>query len=336
MTGAFLDAPHEHAAQELLHSLGCTDGLPVVIPTRARVAAMIAGGRAPAEDVLGIVEPRMGVATVESVAVNAVLAGCLPRHFGVVCAAVRAVCRPEFGLGIVQATTHNAAPLLIVNGGPDDLASGTGALGPGFRANATIGRALRLVLFNAGGARPGAGDMATLGQPAKFTFVVGEVDAGNPFGPLAGGASVTAVAVEGPSQVMFVPRGDTPMADADRLLDMIARTACAPGSMAGMGYRGSCTLLLSPLHANMLASAGFTRASLQNAVFERASLPASEIRRWHANVRGQPTAADDAMISALSSPSHLTVAVAGGAGTYSVVLRGLADGVGIAVTEPIT
>ena len=336
MSSARLEAADEHEAQELLHALGCTDGLPVVVPTDARVAAMIAGGHDAAATILGVVEPRMGVATVESVAVNAVMAGCRPLHFPVVCAAVRAVCEPSFNLGVVQGTTHNAAPLVIVNGGLADIASGTGALGPGHRANATIGRALRLVLFNAGGGRPGAGDMATLGQPAKFSFVVGENAQDSPFPPLSATPAVTLIAVEGPSQVMFVPVGDSPAADADRMLDMVVRTMLVPGSLAGMGYRGCAALLLSPLHADVFAAAGYTRRSLQEAIFARAVLPAADIRRLHGHVRGAPSTPDDATVHGLSSPHHLLIAVAGGAGTYSAVLCGLADGVGNIVTMSIT
>jgi hypothetical protein len=333
LDASYLHAADQDAAQERLHALGCTDGLPVIVPTEARVAAMIAAFPGTADDVLGIVEPRKGVATVASVATNAVMAGCRPEHFRVVCAMVRGVCDPAFNLSVVQGTTNNAAPLTIVSGGPADIASGAGALGPGHRANATIGRALRLVLWNAGGGHPGEADMATLGQPAKFTFVVGE--ASSTLGSLATTPAVTVIGVEGPSQIMFVPVGDSTSADAERLLEMLARTLLAPGSLAGMGYRGSGAMLLCPLHADVLVAAGFDRAAIQHAIFERSVVRASEIRRLHGFVRGAPDIADDALVHGLSSPAHLTVAVAGGAGTYSVVLPGLAAGVGTAVTVPL-
>ncbi len=328
-----LEAADDTEAQELLHRLGCTDGLPVVVPTAERVDEMVAGGALAADEVLGIVEPRKGVATVASVAVNAVMAGCRPQHLGVVCAAVRAVCDARFNLSVVQGTTNNAAPLTIVSGGPLDIASGTGALGTGHRANATIGRALRFVLLNAGGGHPGEADMATLGQPAKFTFVVGE--AASALGLLSPTPSVTVVAAEGPSQIMFVPVGDTATADAERLLEMLARTLFAPGSLAGMGYRGSGSMLLCPLHADVLVAAGLDRSMIQHEIYERAAVRASEIRRLHGYVRGAPDIADDALVHGLSSPAHLVVAVAGGAGTYSVVLPGLAEGVGAAVNVPL-
>lgn len=115
---------------------------------------------------------------------------------------------------------------------------------------------------------------------------------------------------------MFVPVGDSPAADADRILDMVVRTMLVPGSLADMGYRGCAALLLSPLHAEVL--------------------PAADIRRLHGHVRGAPSTPDDETVHGLSSPHHLLIAVAGGAGTYSAVLRGLADGVGNIVTMPIT
>jgi hypothetical protein len=339
----WLEADDEAAAQERLYRLGCTDGLPVVIPTEARVAAFleVAPSLAPGR-VLGVVPPRMGEATVESVAANAVMAGCVPGHFPVVCAAVQAVCDPCFTLDVVQATTHNAAILIVVNGAdrlpPPTVASGSGALGPGHRANATIGRALRLVLINAGGGQPGAGDMATLGQPAKFTCCVAEAERDTPFPALAeargvtGGACVTVLAVEGPRQVMFVPVGDSPQADAGRLIELLGSAVASPGTLGGMGFGGSSAVLLSPLHAGVLAGAGHDRGSLATGIHEAAVNPAEVIRRRHGRVRGESGGVARDRVHALSDPDHLLVAVAGGPGTYSAVFCGLADGVGSAVT----
>jgi hypothetical protein len=282
----------------------------------------------------------MGKATVESVAVSAVMAGCLPSSFPVVCAAVGAVCHPAFTLDVVQGTTHNAAVLIIVNSPPPLMAWGSGALGPGHRVNATVGRALRLVLINAGGGLPGVGDMSTLGQPAKFTCCVAEAEEDSPWPPLStdrgvpsGSPAVTVVAVEGPSQVMFVPVGDHPGADAGRLISLFGRMVAAPGSLAGMGYRGSAALLISPLHARVLAEAGYGRADVASAIYSAATNPAGDIRRWHGFVRGPGHEhTDEEAIHALTSPDHLLIAVAGGPGTYSAVFCGLAEGIGEAVT----
>lgn len=334
-----MEAVDETAAALLLSDLGCTDGLPVIVPTPVRVAAFLDG--LDPQTVLGVIPPRMGEATVESVAINAVMAGCLPSSFPLLCAAVRAVCDPAFTLDVVQGTTHNAAVLMIVNGAGESVASGSGALGPGHRANATLGRALRLVLINAGGGLPGVGDMSTLGQPAKFTCCVAEASDESPWPPLSIGRgghlpAVTVLAVEGPSQVMFVPVGDAPGADASRLVSLFGRMIAAPGSLAGMGYRGSAAIVISPLHAQVLAGAGYGRDDVAAAIYEAATNPAGAIRRWHGFVRGPGLDySDDSPVYALSSSDHLLIAVAGGPGTYSSVFCGLSEGIGEAVTQPV-
>ena len=164
-----LNASDEAEALEDLHRRGLTDGLPVIIPTPARVTRMVLASGFDADMVLGTMGPGHGIATIEKVAVAAVMSGCLPDYMPVVLAAVKAVIDPIFDLTEMQATTHCTAPLIIVNGparhtcGP--ISSGYGALGPGHRANASIGRALRLAMINIGGGRPGTSDMALLGHP---------------------------------------------------------------------------------------------------------------------------------------------------------------------------
>src|SRR5580765_25371 len=153
-------------AFETLYARGVTDGLPVVPPTAARVrAAVEASGRA-AEELIGLVAPRLGRATVEKIAVNAVMAGCRPEYLPAVIAAVEAICDPAFALVGVSGTTDSVAPLLVLNGPVRkslDVNCGVGVFGPGWRANATFGRAVRLVWGNIGGARPGVISMSTFG-----------------------------------------------------------------------------------------------------------------------------------------------------------------------------
>src|SRR3981081_1348854 len=152
-----LDAIFAFARQK-----GWGDGLPLVPPTEAKVTAML-GGRDP-ERSLGAVPPGYGEATLEVLAAHAVMAGSDPAAFPVLLAAVEALLQPAFNLAGVQATTHPVAPLLVVHGpiaAELGIHGGSGVLGPGFAANATLGRALRLVLMNVGGARPGAGDLST-------------------------------------------------------------------------------------------------------------------------------------------------------------------------------
>ena len=182
-TLALLDAGGDE--MEEMFARDWTDGLPVVPPTRERVAAML-GGRDP-QRVLGEVPPAGGEATLERVAACAVLAGCRPDYFPVVVAAVEAALDPAFNLNGQAVTTQPAGQLVVVNG-PIRHAlgfnSGMGALGPGSRANLTVGRALRLVVTLTGGARPGRLDRATLGHPGKLGFCVAEDEEGSPWSPL--------------------------------------------------------------------------------------------------------------------------------------------------------
>ena len=183
---ALFTADDEVAALERLHELGCTDGLPVVIPTPERVERMVLAIGHPPETSLGVMGPLQGMCTAEKLATAAVMAGCLPDHMPIVVAAVLAMLDPQFDLAEMQGTTHATAPPIIVNG-PARAMCGVaryGALGPGHRANASIGRAIRLAMINIGGARPGTSDMALLGHGGKFGQCLGEDEAHSPFTPL--------------------------------------------------------------------------------------------------------------------------------------------------------
>jgi hypothetical protein len=165
---------------------GWTDGLPIVPPTPAAVETMIAALGGDPDLVECKIPPRHGSLSREVLAINLVMAGCKPEYAPVVRAALLALAQPAFNLNGVQATTHMAAPLLIVNGpiaGAVGMNPGANAFGSGNRANATIGRAIRLVLLNVGGAWPGDLDKATLGHPGKYTYAVAENEAESPWAP---------------------------------------------------------------------------------------------------------------------------------------------------------
>jgi hypothetical protein len=320
---ALLIAVDDAAAVERLHELGCTDGLPVVVPTEPRVERMVLASGLDGDLVVGVVGPAQGAATVEKVAANAVMAGCLPDHFPIVVAALQAVCDPAFDLTEVQSTTHCVSPVIIVNGparhacGP--IASGFGALGPGHRANASIGRALRLCLINIGGGRPGVSDMALLGHAAKFSACLAEAEEASPFPPLhtsRGFAQdesvVTVVGVEGPHSVMCAPlTGDA--GNTDRLLMQLAMTVANQGSNNLVAGRGAQVIVLNPDHANLLSAAGYDRASLQQALADRAVRP-------RAQVHAMAGAAGDEPVKAVADPTDLLIVVAGGSGLYSAVM----------------
>ena len=181
------DADPVAAVNRLYRERGWTDGLPIVPPTEIAVLEFLNATDRDPREVIGVLPPRQGEATVERIAANAVMAGCCPEYFPVVLAAIEALADPLFNLDSVQATTHPVAPLIVVNGPivrEIGLNGGYNAFGQGCRANVTIGRAVRLVLMNVGGGLPGSGDRATQGSPAKLAYCVAENEAGSPWEPL--------------------------------------------------------------------------------------------------------------------------------------------------------
>lgn len=330
---AMLDAPDEAAALDLLHELGCTDGLPVVVPTPERVAAMVlASGLDPTID-LGVMGPLGAATTVEAVAANAVMAGCLPDHMPIVVAVLRALLRPEFDLAEVQATTHSVSPLIVLNGPLPQacgVASGFGALGPGHRANASIGRAVRLCLINIGGARPGVSDMALLGHPGKFAMCLAEDETSSPWEPLSVDAGyraddsvVTVVGVEAPHSVVFVDDADAPDSPM-RLLRVLAAAIATTGSNNAFFRTGSVAVLLNPDHAAVLARGGFGRADVQRELQRLAVNRRGRLRELNPMFAG--SGSDDDLVHAVPAPERILVAVAGGSGLYSAVFPSWAAG----------
>ena len=179
-----IDVASSDDVAEFMFDQGFSDGLPLVPPTPERVMRMLSGTHRDAQDVVATVPPNMGVATVEKIAINAVMAGCKPEYLPVVIAAVEAVCTDEFNIHGVTATTMGAAPVMIINGPIREkigMNMKLGALGAGNRANATIGRALRLVVRNVGGASAGGVERSTLGNPMKFTMCFAEWEERSPW-----------------------------------------------------------------------------------------------------------------------------------------------------------
>jgi hypothetical protein len=258
---------------EELFARGVTDGLPVVPPTPARVTRAVAAcGRSP-DELVGLVAPRMGRATVERIAVNAVMAGCLPEYLPVVLAGVEAMCDAGFALEGVSGTTDAVAPLFVVNGpvrGALGINAAAGALGPDVRANATIGRALRLVWANVGGARVGGISMSTFGNPARYAFCFGEYEEASPWEPLHvehgfSPADSTVAAMPGePLQVVVDGQ-------SRRAADVLATVAESLKVVAN--HRtvelGDTLLVVSPLHARTVGGDGWTKARVREFLWER-------------------------------------------------------------------
>jgi hypothetical protein len=299
------------------------DGLPIVPPTEARVQAMLGG--APPDRSLGVMPPLWRQATLEKLAVNAVMAGCEPAYFSLIVAAVQAMLEPSFNLYGVQATTHSVAPLLIVHGplaAELGVHAGSGCFGPGFRANATIGRAIRLILMNVGGAWPGRHDMATQGSPAKFSYCIAERRDASPWGPLHEADVVTVFGGEPPHNV-----NDHVSTTAAGILATVADTAVSLGSNVGWYFSQSQLLIvLGPEHAQTIAKDGFSRDDVQRFVFEHARLPLRTLKlggmwgiqdwpRWMHAVTD-----DEALLPQVPSPEDVMVIVAGGPGKHSAVV----------------
>lgn len=327
LTSSMLDAADESAALEALHAAGRTDGLPVVIPTPDRVERMVIASGLDPDLSLGAVGPNQGVATIEKVCIAAVMAGCLPDHLPVVIASVKAICDERFDTTEWQSTTHAISPLIIVNGPARSscggIAAGFGALGPGHRANASIGRAVRLVLTNIGGARPAVSDMALLGHGAKFGAVLAESEEESPWEPWSASLGfdvdasiVTVVGTEPPHSVMSVGDADDPSAP-DRLLGSLAATIANLGSNNAFFRRGAVVVALNPDHARALAGAGHTRRSVQEALYARATNPLERLRALNPTFSGR--GADDTVVHATARPEDIIVIVAGGGGIYSAV-----------------
>lgn len=328
MMTAHLTANDESEALEALHARGCTDGLPVVIPTPNRVERMVLTSGQEADMVLGTMGPAHGIATVEKIAVAAVMSGCLPDYMPIVVAAVKAVIDPRFDLTEMQATTHCTAPLIIVNGparhtcGP--VSSGSGALGPGHRANASIGRALRLAMINIGGGRPGESDMALLGHPGKFTFCLAEDEENSPFPPLhvslgfnEDDSVVTVVGAEAPHSVIYSGNADDPR-DHEYLLNVLAIGLANAATNNAILTSGTATVVLNPDHAGILHKAGLGRADIQQALHERCHMQSTEIAELvpgFAGDRGKGTTR-----YAFTDASQILVMMAGGSGLYSMVM----------------
>lgn len=333
MTRSLIDATDEEAALEWLHANDRTDGLPVVIPTAERVDRMVLASGIDGSLDLGPMGPGNGATTIEAVATNAVMAGCRPDDMPVVLATVQAIMQPAFDLTEVQGTTHGIAPLSIVCGPIADtlgISGGFGALGPGHRANASIGRAVRLCMMNIGGARPGVSDMALLGHGGKFAFCLAEDLGSSPWEPLhvslgygADDNAVIVVGVEAPHSAVFVADADDPTSP-DRLLDTVAATIANIGSNNAHFRGGSVAVAFNPEHVGVLKSAGLSRRDVQERLTERATNSRSTIARLNPSFAGQGD--PDDLIGAIADPSNILVFVAGGPGLYTSVFPSWAAG----------
>lgn len=319
--------------QEAMIARGWSDGLPLVPPTEARVLAMLEGTPRAPDEVVAVVPPNMAECTVEKVAVNAVLAGCKPDYLPVVLAALEAVCTDAFNVHGVLATTMGATPLLIVNGPIRkrlDMNSGVAVFAHGNRANATIGRALQLVLRNVGGSWPGGTDRSTFGHPGKLGFCFAEDEERSPWEPLSvdqgfetGVDTVTAWASEGPRIVVDQLSRDP--ASLTKSLAACLRAVHHP--KVGVGL--SAMVVMGPEHSRVYQRAGWSKAQVLEALHGELMMKGSEVARGAGGIAEGMPLPEQAMDAEIPKflPGNLRIVHAGsGAGLFSAILGGWLTG----------
>jgi hypothetical protein len=319
---------------EWYYEQGWTDGLPVVPPTPEKIDAMVAALGGEPDHVETRIPPRWGGLTRAVLAVNLVMAGCKPEYAAIVRAALLALCEPAFNLNGVQATTHMAAPLLIVNGPlarAVGMNGGCNAFGSGNRANATIGRAIRLVMLNVGGGWPGELDKSTLGHPGKYTYAVCENEARSPFAPYhvekgfkADDSTVFVIAAEPPHSVVNHVAND-PQGILDSMVSAMSTYAHNNAVMSG-----HCAVVIGLEHAATIAKFGWKRSDIRNYLWMNAGNKFREIafehrygKVYNRNLPVWYKREPDSRIPIVPSAEHIHLFVIGGeAGRFSAFIPG--------------
>ena len=327
------------------YAKGWTDGLPVIPPTEARVSEMLRFTDHDPREVIAEIPPRNAPATPENVAVNAVMAGCLPEHLPALIAAVRAMAEPAYNLYGRQTTTHPGAHLMILHGpvrSELEVNCRQNAFGQGRRANATLGRAIRLLLTNVGGGVPGVTDMATHGHPGKFSYTIGEDEEGSPWRPFHADrgfapetSAVTMICAEAPHNV-----NDLVSKTPHRYLGTAASAFCALGvnGLYRSGLPSEQMLVLTAEAARWLADHGWTKADVSQYLFETARQPV-RLLRDRGGFGMTPLAPfvdpeeDEDMAPVVPRPEDVLVVVAGGHGRHMNAV--LTAGYSLSVTKAI-
>ena len=327
------------AANELYQKNGWTDGLPIVPPTEDAVLRFLQASALAPGDLVGVEPVRRRRITAEKVAIAAVMAGCLPEYLPVVVAAVKAMCEPIFGLHGSTASTGGSAPFLVVNG-PIRRAIGMNATHNVFanaaRANATIGRTMRLFILNVLGGIPGQLDRSTIGHPGKFTFCIAEDEEDSAWTPLAnergipaGASAVTVMAAESPHQVM-----NDWTRDPRELLDTYA-AAIRANMLTYSIWAGNYEIVVPKQHRDVLTAAGFSKKDIRERLYETARVKRGEWRTvGKANVAGRKN--EDEIYTAFRSPDDVLVVAAGGpAGGFGAIVPPWYGSKALAVTARI-
>jgi hypothetical protein len=326
---------------ELCYGRGWTDGLPVTPPTDERVIAMLKGTTRRPDEGIGKIPPFLADCTVEKVAINAVMAGCKPEYLPVLLAALEAALEPVFTLHGVLATTYFSSPIIIVNGPiakKIGMNSGINALGQGNRANATIGRALNLIVLNVGGGRPGEADRSTLGAPSKYTLCFAEDESDPEWEPLSAARGLP----RGVSAVTLF-QGHGPEAFVDqksRTPEALTRSFAS--SLVKIGHpklvqSARAILVLSPEHYAIYREAGWDRRKIERALYEATIRPGAELVAGADGVgEGVPASRAGEQVPKFHDDGLMVVRAGGKAGLFSAILPGWLAGRNKLELQPVT
>lgn len=344
---AFLSKKYEvddfYQAIEMYFEKGWTDGLPIVPPVEAKVRQFIEySGKDPSEILCELPERRR-IITIEKVAINAVMAGCLPQYMPVILTAMEAMCEEPYNLHGSSASTGGAATLLIVNGpivSKLGINSGIDLFGPGCRANATIGRALRLMLINVCGAIPGILDMSAMGHPGKYTYCIAENEVESPWEPYhvekgfdGGTSTVTVLPALSPHRV-----DDHISNSAENILTSIASVMMRlcnyrQGNNYGLKF---CVVIVGHEHMQVIKKNGWTKKEAKIFLHQCATRSVADLKRW-GMMSGAVDARDETeTVTAVKSAEDIILIVAGGSGGFSACIAPWAYGISCApVIRPI-
>jgi hypothetical protein len=307
------------AVNAFFEEKGWTDGLPIIPPTEERVEQMLAAAKSKPQEIIGVVPPRWAPATIEKIAVNAVMAGCLPQYMPLLIAAVEALTDPKLNLYALQATTGGPAIMLIVNGRIRkqlDINGGSNVLGEGWRANATIGRCIRLIQRNIGGSYPGTTCKATLGWPGKYSLCIAENEEASPWEPLhvdrgfdANQSTITAISADG-----SVRTSDLDSTKAKGVLTNFAHRMEGPSGPEAI-------MVICPEHARIIAGDGFSKNDVKQFIWERAAYRMKDLpdETFAQRVKRRPDLqlTRESVIPVTDKPEDILIVVAGGDGSQS-------------------
>lgn len=306
---------------------GWSDGLPVVPPTPLRVMRMLNGTDRNADDLLGNIPPDNVPCSIEKLAINAVMAGCKPEYFSVVIASVEAALQDPFCMHGLLCTTYFSSPVMVVSGPiakQIGMNSGVNALGQGNRANATIGRALQLLIRNVGGGVPGGIDRATMGNPGKFTFCFAEDESDEDWPSLAMDRGY-----QRKDSVISLFAGDGLQAIVDqqsRTPESLAKTmANSLRAIVNTKWYGlaDAILVVSPEHRRVFRQGGWSKSDLREALYKELTIPGAEVVRGaHGISEGMPIQFKDTLLNKFRDDGLHIVTTGGSAGLFSAIIAG--------------